>query len=90
MRAFTRDDVSLDSSLRSLASHYPNIKVPVVIVTGDSDLVTPPAENAYRLYRELPASELAVLKGAGHQIPITRPGAVLDAVGRVSEMAAAA
>jgi pimeloyl-ACP methyl ester carboxylesterase len=87
VRAFTSDDVTLDSSLRALSPHYSKMRVPVVIVTGDSDLIIPPAESAYRLYRELPVSELVVLKGAGHQIPFTHPGAVLEAVEKVREMA---
>jgi pimeloyl-ACP methyl ester carboxylesterase len=59
-----------------------------VIVTGDSDLIVPAKENAHRLYEALPHAELVVLEKTGHQIPFTRPDAVIDAIDRVAALTA--
>jgi len=86
---YSVDDALLNESLPNLTSRYSEIRVPVVIVTGDSDLIVPANENAHRLYEALPHAELVVLEKTGHQIPFTRPDAVVDAIDRVSAKAEA-
>ena len=81
---YSVDDALLIESLPKLTSRYSEIRVPVVIVTGDSDLIVPANENAHRLYEALPHAELIVLEKTGHQIPFTRPDAVVDAIDRVT------
>jgi len=81
---YSVDDALLTESLPKFASRYSDIRVPVVIVTGDSDLIVPAKENAHRLYEALPHAELIVLEKTGHQIPFTRPDAVVDAIDRVA------
>ena len=48
---YSVDDALLNSSLPKFTSRYSDIRVPVVIVTGDSDQIVPAKENAHRLYR---------------------------------------
>ena len=67
-----------------------HLRVPVSIVVGDSDQIVPVEENARRLQQALPGSELVVLPNTGHQIPFTRPDAVVDAIDRVAEKASTA
>ena len=86
---YSVDDALLNESLPKLTPRYSEIRVPVVIVTGDSDLIVPANENAHRLYEALPHAELVVLEKTGHQIPFTRPDAVVDAIDRVSAKAEA-
>jgi pimeloyl-ACP methyl ester carboxylesterase len=74
--------------LPKFTPRYSDIRVPVAIVTGDSDLIVPAKENAHRLYEALPHAELVVLEKTGHQIPFTRPDAVVDAIDRVATKAA--
>jgi pimeloyl-ACP methyl ester carboxylesterase len=81
---YSVDDALLNTSLPKFTDRYPEIRIPVVILTGDSDLIVPAQENAHRLYRALPHAELVVLEKTGHQIPFTRPGAVVDAIDRVA------
>jgi pimeloyl-ACP methyl ester carboxylesterase len=81
---YSVDDALLNESLAKFAERYSGIRVPVVIVTGDSDLIVPARENAHRLYEALPHAELIVLEKTGHQIPFTRPDAVVDAIDRVA------
>jgi len=81
---YSVDDALLNDSLPEFTLRYPNIRVPVAIITGDSDLIVPAKENAHRLHETLPHSELIILEKTGHQIPFTRPEAVVEAINRVS------
>jgi pimeloyl-ACP methyl ester carboxylesterase len=81
---YSVDDALLNSSLPKITPRYSDIRVPVAIVTGDSDLIVPADENAHRLYEALPHAELIVLERTGHQIPFTRFEAVVDAIDRIA------
>ena len=81
---YSVDDALLNESLPKLSPRYSEINVPTAIVTGDSDLIVPAKENSHRLYETLPHAELVVLEKTGHQIPFTRPEAVVEAIDRVA------
>jgi pimeloyl-ACP methyl ester carboxylesterase len=87
---YSVDDALLNESLPKFTPLYSDIRVPVVIVTGDSDMIVPAQENSHRLYEALPHAELVVLEKTGHQIPFTRPDAVVDAINRVAAKTAGA
>jgi len=70
-----------------MSRHYGELRMPVVIVTGDQDQIVSPKENAYRLKEGIPQAQLVVLKGAGHEIPLTRPDGVYSALKRISAAA---
>jgi non-heme chloroperoxidase len=59
------------------------ITVPVTILVGTRDLLTPPRLSR-QLADALPDAELVVLPGAGHMIPLEEPDRVLDAIRRTS------
>ena len=84
---YSVDDALLTESLPKFTPRYADIRVPVAIVTGDSDLIVPAKENAHRLNEALPKTHLTVLPNTGHQIPFTRPEAVVDAVELVASLA---
>jgi len=63
-----------------MSKHYGELRMPVVIVTGDQDQIVAPKENAYRLKERIPQARLVELKGAGHEIPLTRPDGVYCAL----------
>src|SRR5882724_1393374 len=83
---YSVDDALLNESLPKFADRYAGIRVPVAIITGDSDQIVPADENAHRLYKSLPHSHLDVLPLTGHQIPFTRPAAVLAAIDYVAAL----
>jgi pimeloyl-ACP methyl ester carboxylesterase len=87
---YSIDDALLNESLPKLTPRYSEIRVPVVIVTGDSDLIVPAKENAHRLYQTLPHAEIVVLENVGHQIPFTHPDAVVEAIDRIAAKTALA
>jgi pimeloyl-ACP methyl ester carboxylesterase len=84
---YSVDDALLNVGLRNFSPRYSGLSLPITIVTGDSDLIVSLEENSRRLHQELPHSELVVLEKTGHQIPITRPEAVVEAIDRVQLLA---
>jgi pimeloyl-ACP methyl ester carboxylesterase len=83
IRACAYDERTLGASLTGLSKHYRDIEVPVVIVTGSADRLLDPEEHAYPLHRVIKNSKLVVLPETGHQLPQTRPDAVVSAVDAV-------
>ncbi|MFN2614320.1 MAG: alpha/beta fold hydrolase [Actinomycetota bacterium] len=55
-----------------LSDVLPNINVPVLIIVGSHDRLTPP-HAAERMAFALPQAELAVIEGAGHTSMVERP-----------------
>src|SRR5262249_58661127 len=87
LRAYLEDEWSLNASLRRMSKRYGELRMPVVIVTGDQDQVVSPKENAYRLKERIPQAQLVELKGAGHEIPLTSPDGVYGSLKRISTAA---
>jgi pimeloyl-ACP methyl ester carboxylesterase len=86
VKAYSLDEASLNDSLNKFSPRYPEIDVPVAILAGDSDLIVSEKEQAELLHKALPKSNLTVLPKTGHQIPYTRPQAVLDEIERVQRL----
>jgi len=57
------------------------IGVPVSIITGDKDLMTPPS-TAEHMHRAIPQSRLVVVKGGTHYTPVEYPRVLIDELGR--------
>ncbi len=58
-----------------------SIDVPVTIVTGDRDLMTPPA-TAEHMHRAIRGSRLVVIEGGTHYTPVEYPAVIVDELGR--------
>lgn len=84
VRAILEDEYSLDKDLEKVSSHYSEISIPVVIVTGDRDKVVSAKLNAYRLKTSIAHSQLIELKNTGHQVPQTHPESIFNAVTLIS------
>src|SRR5215475_1951870 len=87
LRAYLEDEWSLSASLRRMSNHYGELRMPVVIVTGDQDRIVSPQENAYKLKERIPQAHLVELKGAGHEILFTMPDSVYSALKLISTAA---
>ena len=83
VKASLRDEATLNASLTTLGPKYDSIRLPVVIITGDSDLIVNPQTNAHALHRAVKGSRLLVLRRAGHEIQLTHARAVLDAIAAI-------
>jgi pimeloyl-ACP methyl ester carboxylesterase len=60
----------------------PTITVPVAIITGDKDLMTPPA-TAEHIHRAVRGSRLVVIEGGTHYTPVEYPKILVDELGRL-------
>lgn len=60
----------------------PRISVPISIVTGDRDLMTPPS-TAEHMHRTIPGSRMVVIEGGTHYTPVEYPAVLVDELGRL-------
>lgn len=58
------------------------IDIPVTIVTGDRDLMTPPA-TAEHIHRAIADSRLVVIQGGTHYTPVEYPAILVDELGKL-------
>jgi pimeloyl-ACP methyl ester carboxylesterase len=58
----------------------PRITVPALVVVGEQDALTPPADSE-AMAAAIPGARLVRIAGAGHLAPMERPGAVAAALG---------
>jgi len=77
---FSHDEVAALAVLRA---------VPVLILVGDSDRLTPARHSRFMAEQIGPGAELVVVPGAGHSVNITRQRVVDDALLRLIERAGA-
>jgi pimeloyl-ACP methyl ester carboxylesterase len=89
LKAYLDDELSFNDSLKKLSSRYPEITVPVVILTGDHDQIVSSTKNAYRLKDSIANSQLIELKNTGHEIPQTRPESISSALSLIRSPIAA-
>ncbi len=75
-----RNMYALRSALREMNGRYGEIKVPVVILAGDSDLIAPVAEQAKPLQEKIPGSKLVILQHAGHLPFFSKGPEILKAI----------
>jgi pimeloyl-ACP methyl ester carboxylesterase len=72
------DPVGVAAALLAMAERpdsFPTLEqleIPVLIVVGEEDAITPPDE-ARRMKRVYPSATLVIVPGAGHMTPVERP-----------------
>jgi len=66
MRANSLDVTALKPEIIAQQARYPEIRVPVGIITGDSDTVVSPMIHSVKLAQTLPKARIDVLHGVGH------------------------
>jgi pimeloyl-ACP methyl ester carboxylesterase len=58
------------------------VAVPTTIVTGDRDLMTPPA-TAEHMHRKIRGSRMVVIEGGTHYTPVEYPAILVDELGKL-------
>ncbi len=61
------DVVNLHDYVSRISAHYPEIKAPTVIITGDADGIVLPNIHSTGLARDIKGSELVWVHGMGHK-----------------------
>jgi proline iminopeptidase len=51
---------------RNLLKELHQIKVPTLIISGDDDFICDPVTQAMRIHRQIPGSELVIIRNSGH------------------------
>ncbi|NOH03408.1 MAG: alpha/beta hydrolase [Chloroflexi bacterium] len=69
-----------------VAAHYPNLRVPFVIVNGASDYNVP-VEWAKQAEQILPRSKAVIIPNTGHELMFNKPDEILRAVDLAWQMA---
>ncbi|MCS7286827.1 MAG: alpha/beta hydrolase [Anaerolineae bacterium] len=72
-------EIVLASRPLGLDRRLKEVRVPVLVVTGDSDRIIPP-EQSIRLAEEIPGAQLAIIPECGHVPQEECPGPFLEAV----------
>lgn len=74
-------DAQIDAQLTrpEQASLLPTIKCPTLVMTGELDAWSPPAQHE-AIAAQIPDSTLVVVEGGGHMLPLEAPEAVNQAI----------
>ena len=88
--ANSQDVAGIHDFVTAQAPRMTGIRLPVAIVTGDSDGVVLTRIHSYGSARDIPGATLKVLAGVGHSPHWADPAAVVDAVEEVAVRATAA
>ena len=80
LRASAEEAAMMVPAAAALKNRYADVKVPLLIVTGDGDHVVKFEDQSRRLHKLLPNSRLVVLEGVGHMVHHTKPGKMSEAI----------
>lgn len=84
IRAVAEESALMTPSAAQLQDGYHNLRMPVVILTGDDDAIVDMKEHSARLRRDVPRSQLWVEPGVGHMLHYAAPDLVADAIDSVA------
>lgn len=79
LRAHAYDIIRAAAMHERLIPQYDGLECPVAIVHGTADRNVP-VEQAWRLYREAPTTELFEIEGAGHELAFYHPETLFEAI----------
>jgi pimeloyl-ACP methyl ester carboxylesterase len=80
MHTAVRNFNRLGTDVTWLQEHLPGLKVPLTVVAGAQDLVTPPDRHVDWLRRAVPAARIQIVPRVGHWLPRLMPEFVSAAV----------
>lgn len=88
MQAAAGDAGLLIPGALALAARYPELKMPVAIVSGTADRVVSHKAHAERLHAAVPGSSLRAVPDSGHMIHHVAPDTVMEAINEVATLSA--
>ena len=80
MHTAVRNFSTLGTDITWLEEHLPGLEVPLTVVAGAQDLVTPPDRHVDWLRRAVPAARIQIVPRVGHWLPRLTPEFVSAAV----------
>ncbi len=80
LRASAEESAMMIPAAAALEDRFADLKVPVLIVTGDGDRLVDHEHQSVRLHSRLPNSRLVVLTGVGHMVHHLAPRQMSEAM----------
>ena len=74
------DLANLKAAVIKRSPDYPKIKVPVTIVTGDTDYIVSPKIHSVQFAKAVPQTKLIVLPDVGHMPQVAKPDLVVKEI----------
>lgn len=87
LRAAAEDGMVLREWAERTSPHYPDIRVPVMIVAGTDDKAVDYRGHSVRLHHDILGSRLRIWPNTGHMVHHSRKEEVIEAIEEVFEMA---
>ncbi len=80
LESYALDAINLRLSLSQQYENYERISLPVSILAGKGDRVTPNKIHSFQLHEDIKHSKLIEVKGTEHSIPELNPSIILEEV----------
>jgi pimeloyl-ACP methyl ester carboxylesterase len=84
LRASAAETAMMIPSATALAKRYPELKAPVIVMSGTQDKIVDFGHNSERLDERLPDSELRLQPGVGHMTHYAHPEQVMEAIDAIA------
>ena len=80
LRSYAFDAINLRNALKEQSKKYHKIKLPITIIAGSNDRVTPNKIHSFQLHQEIKHSSLIKVDGVEHSIPELKPGVIEEEI----------
>ncbi len=88
--ANAQDVAGLYEAVGAQSPRYPEIRVPVAVISGDRDRIVHTPLHSEPFAKAVPGARLTVLPGVGHMVPYAAPDVVIGEIDRLAGEARAA
>ena len=80
LESYALDAINLKSSLSKQYKKYKNLSIPVTILAGIDDRVTPNKTHSFQLHKDIKHSKLIELNDVEHSIPELNPMKIIEEI----------
>tara|TARA_A100000164_G_C21818301_1_gene729041 strand:- start:93 stop:1004 length:912 start_codon:yes stop_codon:yes gene_type:complete len=80
LESYALDAINLKSSLSKQYKKYKNLNIPVTILAGKGDRVTPNKTHSFQLHKNIKHSKLIELSNVEHSIPELNPMKIIEEI----------
>jgi pimeloyl-ACP methyl ester carboxylesterase len=80
LESYALDAINLKSSLSKQYKNYENLSIPVTILAGVGDRVTPNKTHSFQLHKDIKHSKLIELNNVEHSIPELNPMKIIEEI----------
>ena len=85
LRSYTYDALNLRDALELQHRLYSQLTIPITIMTGKEDTVTPNKIHSYQLNSDIKHSKLVEVDNVAHSIPELKPDMIKNEIEKILE-----